>query len=101
MSHAECIAAVISRRGSLNPLLEAPWVKTSIFKMDWLHAADQGVSADFVGNVFHYFLGHFPGNNVAEQCTALFQDVLLFYEENHVQDKLDPSFRLFSKVGQA
>jgi hypothetical protein len=57
--------------------------------MDWLHAADQGVTADFVGNVFHYFLDQFPGTDDKERCNALFQDILQFYDEEDVPDRLD------------
>ena len=53
LSHAECIFRILRSRGKVSPLLTAPWVKICIFRMDWLHVADLGVAADFIGN----FLG--------------------------------------------
>ena len=89
MTHGDCVARVMQRRGYLNPLLEAPWVKTSIFKMDWLHAADQGIVADFIGNVLYHFSSQFPGGTKDERYTALFQEIMAYYEAEDVQDRLD------------
>ena len=85
----EVIRGILERRGSLNPLLEAPWVKTSIFKMDWLHAADQGISADFAGNLLYYFEDMFPGTCRDDRCTAMMGMIQEYYELDNVQDRLD------------
>ena len=53
LSHAECLLRIMQSRGSLSPLLTAPWVTSMIFRMDWLHIADLGVAPDFLGNFFH------------------------------------------------
>ena len=89
LTHAECIARMIERSGRLNPLLEAPWVKTSIFKMDWLHASDQGVAADFIGNVIFYFESVFPGASKDKRYIAIFQEIQQFYEDEDVPDRMD------------
>ena len=34
-----------------SPLFDVPWVTNAIFRMDWLHCVDQGIAADFLGNV--------------------------------------------------
>ena len=77
------------------PLLEAPWVKSDIFKMDWLHVCDIGITADFIGNFFHEVLDFFPGDNKKERCAALFEQALMYYEREGITDRFDcflPSF---------
>ena len=69
--------------------MEAPWVKTRIFVMDWLHCADQGSAADFIGNVFYQLVGHYPGSTKEDRYKNLFQDILQHYEANGVEDRLD------------
>lgn len=73
----------------MNPLLTAPWVRSRIFRMDWLHVADLGVTADFIGNFFHEVVQLFPGNNKKERCANLYQEALAFYDANSVQDRFD------------
>ena len=43
--------------------MAAPGVKSHIFKIDWLHALDQGTAADFIGNLFWLLLGKMEGAN--------------------------------------
>ena len=83
------IAKVVERRGVLNPIFEAPWVKTTIFKMDWLHAADQGITADFIGNVISYFEGFFPGCDKKARYNAVMGEIQQYYEDEDVPDRLD------------
>jgi len=64
--------------------------------MDWLHAADQGITADHIGNIFHYVTeNHIPGANKEARYNALWQEIQADYEANDVADRLDclkPSF---------
>ena len=89
LSHAECIFRILRSRGKVNPLLTAPWVKICIFRMDWLHVADLGVTADFIGNFLHEVLPLFPGSSKKERSAAIYQEMLAHYEENEVQDRSD------------
>ena len=89
LSHAQVVARLIGRHGVLNPLLEAPYVKTAIFKMDWLHAADQGVTADFIGNELHYFVSHMPGTTEKKRYEALWHEIQEYYVQEDVQDRPD------------
>ena len=71
----------------VNPLLQAvPWMKTRIFRVDWLHAADQGVEADFLGNLFHMAAKICDGSNEKLRMQSLWLKVQGFYEANNVQD---------------
>lgn len=73
----------------MNPLLEAPWVKTSIFRIDWLHAGDQGVGADFVGNLFYHLHDKFPGTTKDQKYSAMYQEIDQYYVDEDVLDRLD------------
>ena len=73
----------------LNPLLEAPFVKHRIFRMDWLHAADQGITADFIGNLFYVLVDKFPGDTIEDQYSAIFNEMDKYYNEFGVDDRMD------------
>jgi len=83
---------MLTSRGKICPLLEAPWVKTRIFRMDWLHVCDIGVSQDFLGNLLHALLPFSIGNNKKEQCASLYAEILAQYKMNGVEDRLDCLF---------
>ena len=89
LGHWECLARIRQQGKSVSPLLtEVPWVSTKIFRKDWLHVADQGVSADFLGNVFSALREHLPGRNIGQRTAALWTRIQDFYMQNNVQDKL-------------
>ena len=73
----------------MNPLLEAPWVKTRIFRRDWLHCSDQGVAADFLGNEFQHMQWKYPQATKKARYAAIFQGIEQFYEDEHVEDRMD------------
>lgn len=73
----------------MSPLLTAPWVKHSIFRMDWLHVSDLGVAADFIGNFFHEVLPLIPGGNKDERCSNLYLEIAAYYEAQGVSDRFD------------
>ena len=90
LSHWDCLNRVLNRGESVSPLLSgrAPWVTTKIFRKDWLHASDQGVAADFIGNLFRLLQTKFPGGNVKARTAALFLDIEQFYDRNRTHDRL-------------
>ena len=57
--------------------------------MDWLHAADQGITADFIGNVFYQLVDKFDGAEKDDRYNALFQQMQEFYEDEDVEDRMD------------
>jgi hypothetical protein len=74
---------------AVSPIFGAPWVETSIFKIDWLHAVDLGIAADFAGNfLLHLVRHHMPGENMKVRCGALWQRLQAWYEAEGVQDRL-------------
>ena len=88
LTHYGFVQRLLGQGRRMSPLFAAPGAHTSIFKFDWLHAVDQGVAADFLGNCFWFFLSFEPGNNQEERCSSLWLKVSKFYEDHNVQDKL-------------
>ena len=80
---------MLRNRGRVCPLLTAPWVKTKIFRFDWLHVADLGVAPDFIGNFLEELMAVVPGNGKKEKCRALTADLLGWYDDEQVQDRFD------------
>ena len=60
-------------RGKMpSPIFACFGIFNHLFKCDWLHCADQGVTADFLGNLFAYLVKEkMPGSNVHERSVAL------------------------------
>ena len=77
-------------RGQLpSPIFGVFGVFTYLFKIDWLHCADQGVGPDFLGNLFDYLVRHkMPGANEEARCHALGAKVMAYYDDNGTLDRL-------------
>ena len=71
-----------------SPIFKAPWVTANVFRIDWLHAVDHGVAADFLGCVFWLCMKHFPGNSTKVRCDELWRRMLDYYKRNRVEDRL-------------
>ena len=72
-----------------SPIMSAPGVRSSIFLVDWLHCADQGVSADVLGSYFLVLSKKFPGRGLAAQVKELYKDIKTWYRNNNVESRLD------------
>ena len=88
MTHEEFLARQLHQGKSVSPLFSVQGVTTDIFRRDWLHCADQGVSADFIGNVFHHFCSILPGANKRDRRAFLLQQIQDWYQEAGVTDRL-------------
>jgi hypothetical protein len=77
-------------RGKMpSPIFACFGIFNHLFKCDWLHCADQGVTADFLGNLFAYLVKEkMPGSNVHERSVALGGHMESYYEGNNVLDRL-------------
>lgn len=87
--------------GSISPLFSVPWMTNEAVRPDWLHCADQGVSADFIGNFFSYIVDQkLEGATRRQRCAVLWGWVQEFYDRSAVSDRLQnllPS--MFTKLG--
>jgi hypothetical protein len=72
----------------ISPIFSVFGVETYLFRVDWLHAVDAGVGADFAGNVFEALLHKLPGSNKDARCHALNEKIQRFYERRGTEDKL-------------
>ena len=88
LSHFELLQRIREKGRTLSPLFAAPLVRASIFRVDWLHAVDLGVAADFIGNVFAMLLPKLPGATLKDRCRSLWLRVQAYYQASQVQDKL-------------
>ena len=92
------------RRGvTLSPIFGVPWLSNKVFRPDWLHCADLGVSADFLGNFFVYLLSarKFPGATRKERCSHLWSSVQRYYSEKNIDDRLQNLLvTMLAKAGQ-
>ena len=82
-THEDLINFMLDKVGSYNisPLMSLPGISANSFAIDWLHAADQGVGADFLGNVIYLLATkHFPGNTLEEKVAAVFSDSKSWYQ---------------------
>jgi hypothetical protein len=77
-------------RGKMpSPIFACFGIFNYLFKCDWLHCADQGVGADFLGNLFAYLVQHkMPGPNIEDRSKALGVHIEKYYEANDVEDRL-------------
>ena len=80
LSHWECLA----RMPSVSPIFGIPGVVTSLSLFDWLHCADQGVGADFLGNVCWLLMLREEGNSLKTKCSNFFLKIDAYYQENDI-----------------
>jgi hypothetical protein len=78
--------ATLERGTNICPLFSIPGVTVNLFRDDWLHAVDQGIGADFLGNLFVMVMRKLPGTK-AEQADALWARIQNFYSIYGVKDK--------------
>ncbi len=72
-----------------SPIFACFGVFNHLFKIDWLHCADQGVAGDFLGNFFSYLVKHkMPGRTEDDRAKALGEHVFKYYDENGIEDRL-------------
>ena len=82
-THEDLINFMLDKVGSYNisPLTSLPGISANSFAIDWLHTADQGVGADFLGNVTYLLATkHFPGNTLEERVANVFSDIKSWYQ---------------------
>ena len=87
LDHWDFLRLLQRNGGVLNPLLGCPMVSASIFKLDWLHVCDQGITQRFIASVFSLWLEHQRGS-AKENLEALWLKLQEWYEMHAVEDGL-------------
>ena len=78
LDHWEILQRMLNQGNTICPLLMAPFVSVSIFRIDWLRCADLGVALEFLGSLFHLALPKMKGRGQVEQCRQLFLRIVEF-----------------------
>ena len=90
LGHWDLIARMRSQGITPTPLFNAPAVRSSIFRLDWLHVADLGVSADWLGCLFTFLAEHkFPGRSFAAKLSGLWQRIQQLHRVHPPAARLD------------
>ena len=70
-THADLLATILASGFQISPLLTlVPWIHSRCFRVDWLHCADIGVTADFLGNIMYMVLPKLPGASAKLRCVC-------------------------------
>jgi hypothetical protein len=89
LSHWELLHRIRSGGNEVSPLFSVPFLSSKQFLIDWLHVADQGISAVFLACLFKFVLPKLPGQSMDDKCSHLYGLMLEFYEEHQVEAVLD------------
>ena len=89
LTHWDLCQRILGQGRTLSPLFTAPAFRSSCILLDWLHCVDQGVAADFLGNLFWFCLNKFPGATKEEQNRELWTQIQNYYRVNQVDSRYD------------
>ena len=82
------LAFLLSNGKGVSPIFSVYGVFTYLFRIDWLHAVDMGVGADFLGNLFVLLEKKMPGRNKAVRRQLLWQECQEYYDTHEVEDRV-------------
>lgn len=88
MSNADLLSWIATNGAQISPLFGVPGVTNKVFRIDWLHCCDQGVAADFLGNLFKLLCDKLPGRSLKERCDELWTRLEAFYRRTGATDRL-------------
>lgn len=89
LTHWQLLNRIREQGHEVSPIFSIPFIQSNLFLVDWLHAADQGISAVFLASLFFYMLPKFPGQTDAQRISALFLQIRAYYDREHVESRLD------------
>lgn len=88
LTHSDVMQGILSNGKTVSPLFSIPFATVDLCKIDWLHAVDLGVCADFLGSILSLFLTTLPGRSLQERCNALFVRMQDYYREQKSENRL-------------
>ena len=89
LDHWSLLHRIAQQGHSLCPLFGCPGFRSSCCKLDWLHIADQGVTADFLGNLLYYLVDKMAGPTKEMRCQNLFLEIEQWYQLFRVTARFD------------
>ena len=72
----------------INPIFRVAGITLEIFRIDWLHAVDLGVGADFLGNLLWMIAEKMAAPNQQARVNLLWKEITQFYEVYSVSDRI-------------
>ena len=77
------------RKGCMiNPIFAVSGITLEIFRIDWLHAVDLGVGADFLGNLLWMIAEKMPAPNQDSRVKLLQTEVNKYYAAHGIKDQI-------------
>ena len=87
MGHWDLMSLIVAN-GTWNPIWLVPYIDACVFRIDWLHCADQGCAADYIGNLLWLVQAKLPEANVKARVTNLWMQISDEYKAREVADRL-------------
>ena len=87
-NHFELLARIDKKSKGCSPLFPCPCLTGACFKVDWLHAVDIGVAADFIGYVFYMIMRKRQGSQTTV-ASEMFVELQQFYRRELSTSRLD------------
>ena len=87
-THWDVMAEIIRKGKQVSPRFAVPGMSSEICRIDWLHVADQGITADYLGHLFLLLAPKLGGNNKKEHVQRLWHRLQLFHDRDNVEDRL-------------
>ena len=73
LSHWDLMQRILENGQTVSPIFSVPWLTIAAFRIDWLHAADQGVTVSFLGNLFVLLRNKLPGPTIEARTQLLWE----------------------------
>ena len=80
--------AILRTGPRVNPLLMLAYVNHQVCRIDWLHAADMGVAADFMGSTLWLLQRKLPQPTQKERVAALWDQISKWYVAKGITDRI-------------
>jgi len=72
----------------ISPIFKVFGVFTYLFRVDWLHAVDQGVGADLLGNLLCMIMPKMPGSTIDEKVANIWKECQVYYDTWQIEDRI-------------
>ena len=88
LGHFQLMERMLASGRPVSPVFTIPWLRSSCFKIDWLHCVDLGVAADFCGHALLLVVSKCPGSTVAARYGHLWARLQQWYRLHKVTGQL-------------
>ncbi|CAE7276805.1 unnamed protein product [Symbiodinium sp. CCMP2456] len=85
LEHWELMDRIMFRGMHISQVFGCPGLTAKQILFDWLHNFDQGITADFLGNVFYHLIsqeGYLPGTSRPQKIKELYKKLRQYYSSD-------------------